>query len=225
MTLRTIESQFSEALLKLGHGPNSHDLSLNGPISPLTHPKVIWAELQYQNNPQQDAPKLSIPDWNYECFKDLASAQNKYPHISLQLVGKPWMIDRFLSEKNTEALIDFKELGAVVVTKGSLVLEAKNELCDHVLPPMLNYALSPELWGTNGKWPRFHARIKKILEAKNLLVGQEYSGYYPLNLVAKKIENFGFYGSEVDKAYLLVLPWSFSLTALEKLEEVIEREF
>ncbi len=225
MTLRTIESQFSEALLKLGHGPNSQDLSLNGPISPLTHPKVLWAQLQFQNNPQQEAPRFSIPDWNYECFKDLAAAKNKYPQISLHLVGKPWMIDRFLSEKKTEAIIDFNELGAVVISKDPLELEAKNELCDHVLPQMLNYALSPELWGTNGKWPRFHTRLKKILLEKNLLQGQEYCGYYPLNIVAKKIENSGFLGSEVDNTYLLVLPWSFSLSALEKLEEVIEREF
>lgn len=225
MTLRTIESQFTEALLKLGHGPQIHDLSLNGPISPLTHPKVLWAELQFQNNPQQEAQRLNIPEWNYECFMDLAAAKNKYSNISLQFVGKPWMLGRFLTEKNSEAIIDFKELGVVVISKNLLDLKAKNELCDHVLPQMLNYALSPELWGINGKWPRFHARINKILEKKNLLEGHAYTGYYPLKLEAKKIENSGFFGSEVDNTYLLVLPWSFSLSALEKLEDVIEREF
>jgi hypothetical protein len=225
MTLRTIESQFSDILLKQEIDAFPVNLTMNGPISHLTHPKVLWATLQFQNNPQQEPPGLSIIGWNYDCFKNPSEAIKKYPHISFHFTGRPWNIHQFLVSGQSEAIIDFEELGTVVISREILLPENKNEVYQHILPHWLNYALSPELWGANGKWPRFHERISKLLKSKNLLGGQDYPGYYPLKMSAIKIESLGFIGSELDNTYVLVLPWSFSLTTLKKLEEVLEREF
>ncbi len=225
MTLRTIEGQFSEILLKEESEAFPVNLTMDGPISHLIHPKVLWATLEFQNNPQQEAPSLTITGWNYDCFKNQAEATEKYPHIALQFTGRPWNIYQFLVGGQSEAIIDFQDLGAVVISRDTLNPENKNELFAHVLPHWLNYALSPELWDGNGKWPRFHERLSKLLKSKNLLEGQEYPGYYPLKTSAKRIESFGFIGSQLDKSYVLVLPWSFSLTTLKKLEEVLDLEF
>jgi hypothetical protein len=225
MTLRTIESQFSETLLKQESEAFPVNLTMDGPISHLIHPKVLWATLQFQNNPQQETPSLSITGWYYDCFKNSSAAREKYPHIALQFTGRPWNIYQFQVEGHSEAIIDFQDLGAVVISRESLNSENKNELFAHVLPHWLNYALSPELWDINGKWPRFHERILKLLKTKDLIEEHEYPGYYPLKASAKKLESFGFIGSQLDKTYVLVLPWSFSLTTLKKLEEVLDREF
>jgi hypothetical protein len=225
MTLRTIEGQFSDTLLKQDSGDFPVNLTMDGPISHLIHPKVLWATLQFQNNPQQETPSLSITGWNYDCFKNPAEATEKYPHISVHFTGRPWKIYQFLVGGQREAIIDFQDLGAVVISRDTLNPENKNELFAHVLPHWLNYALSPELWDIKGKWPRFHERLLELLKTKNLLEGQEYPGYYPLKTSAKRLESFGFIGSQLDKSYVLVLPWSFSLTTLKKLEEVLDLEF
>lgn len=225
MTPRTIESQFSEELLKQESLKFPVDLTEKAKISDFKHPKVLWAELQYKNNPQQEPVKILIPGWNYECFDCLLTAIKKYPQISHKFMGWPWQIYKLLSSGSDEAIIDFQELGSVVISKNPLRLENKNDLCNHTLPHWLSYALSPELWGTNGKWPRFHERISDLLRSKNLLKGQDYPGYYPLVESAHKLKELGFIGSQVDQAYLLVLPWTFPLTSLIKLEEVIQREF
>jgi hypothetical protein len=35
----------------------------------------------------------------------------------------------------------------------------------------------------------------------------------------------GFMGTSLEKSYVLVLPWTFSLSDFEKLEKVIQQEF
>lgn len=226
MTLKPIETEFSERLLKQNKIDESRfDLTIEAPAITILPPKVIWAQLQFEHSPEQEVAKVEIPGWHYECFKDSRSAESKYPNIQNKFIGTPTSMFQFLKDARTEAMIDFSPLGTVVLSKSPLQTEFKNELQERTLPLWLHYALSPELWGEQGKWTRFHSRLHTLLKGKGLLSGEDYPGHYPLQKTAKKLESFGFYGSDLEKAYVLVLPWSFPLTALEKLEKCIQQEF
>lgn len=225
MTLRTIESELGELLQKQLKEDFPLDMTLEGPLMAQMHPKVLRAKLQFLHNPEQEPIHVQIPGWNYEVFKDCSAAEKKYPHISLRFVGKPWALSKFLNSQNEEALVDFGELGTVALSKLALSTEAGREMHHYTLPQWLDYALSPELWGTQGKWTRFHSRLHDVLKKKNLLSDVDSLGYYPLKPQAQILETHGFVGTNLDKSYLFVLPWTFSLHALNKLEEVILQEF
>lgn len=224
MTLRTIESEFTELLLKEQKEELSFDLTLEGPILSRLHPKIIWARLQFQHNPEQEPIVPVIPGWNYDCFINLEHAQRSYPQIKMNFVGKPWSIFKFLQGNVEEAIVEFDELGAVVLSKKELTPSVEKKLHWHVLPQWLNYALSPELWGSQGKWTRFHSRLHQLLNERDLLIGEDLPGYYSIKLDSTVLEKQGFISTNLEKTSLLVLPWSFSLSALEKLEKIIQQE-
>ncbi len=225
MTLRTIESEFSEELLKQVKDEFPLDLTLDGPIMSKMHPKLIWARLQFEHNPQQDIPEAPIPQWNADYFPNLKAAEAAYPKIGLVFEGRPWSFFKFLHGQYHEAIIDFPPLGTIVLSKKELPSANTHKLQKILLPLWMNYALSPELWGPQGKWTRFHARLHQIFKEHNLLNGEDSLGYYPLNEKASLLESLGFKGTNLEKSYVLVLPWTFSLAALEKLEEIIRQEF
>lgn len=225
MTLKAIESEFAELLERQVKENLPLDLSLEAPLMNKLHPKLIWAKLAYQHNPQQGPPDLKIPGYDYECFPDLKSAVARYPDMALKFTGRPWAMHRFLTGVDKEALIDFEELGAVFLSRQELNSIRGSSLHDHLLPLWLSYALSPELWGPVGKWTRFHDRMTQLFSEYNLLNGRPSLGYYSLNSKAEKLEASGFPGTRLEKEYLLVLPWTFSLHDLDKLEAVIRQEF
>lgn len=226
MTLKPIETEFSERLLKQNKIDESQfDLSLKAPLITILPPKIIWAQLQFERNPEQEVAKVEIPGWHYQCFSDFQTAEKNFSAIQNKFQGTPANMFQFLKSQASEALIDFAPLGAALISKSPLTIEVKNELHERTLPLWLHYALSPELWGEQGKWTRFHSRLHNLLKGKGLLSEEDFPGHYPLQKSAKKLESFGFHGSDLEKAYLLVLPWSFSLTALEKLEKCIQQEF
>lgn len=226
MTLKPIETEFSERLLAQNKLDESRfDLGQSAPIVNLVPPKIIWAQLQFEHDPSREVARVEIPGWHYDCFKNLSSAELKYPDIHTKLRGTPGNVYSFLQNGTTQGIIDFSPLGVAVISKEPLEIEATKELHQHTLPLWLHYALSPELWGPQGKWTRFHSRLHALLQGKGLLSGTDHPGYYPLNRSAKKLESFGFFGTDLEKSYVLVLPWSFPLTALEKLEKHIQQEF
>ena len=225
MTPRTIEIEFAEQLARQQEDQYPMDLTLEGPIMNQLHPRLIWAKLQFIHNPNLVSDKVSLDGWNYACFNSLDEAVLNFPEISLKFVGRPWSFKRFLDENHSKAIIDFPPLGTVVLSRDTLESNVDNKFSEHLLPIWLNYALSPELWGPQGKWTRFHDRIHKFLSEKNLLKGQDYCGYYPLEERVKRLEGCGFIGTQLEKSYVLVLPWTFSLSALNKLEEIIRQEF
>ena len=226
MTLKPIETEFSERLLRQNKMDESRlDLSEKAPLVTIVPPKVIWAQLQFEHDPSREVSRLEIPGWFYDCFKDLKSAELKYPQIHTKLTGTPTNVYKFLQSEAAQGIIDFSPLGVAVVSKEALNIETTQELHQHTMPYWLHYALSPELWGPQGKWTRFHSRLHTLLQGKGLLAGTDFPGFYPLPKQAKKLESFGFFGSDLENSYLLVLPWSFPLTALEKLETTIQQEF
>lgn len=225
MTPRTIESEFSDNLNSQVKEETEFDLTLEGPLLSRQHPKVLWARLQFENNPGQEIPHTPVSGWNFDCFRNLSEASQKFPHIDLKFRGQPWAVNKFLSSGKSEAIIDFDQLGAIVISKNELPEVSRNTLPHHELTAWLSYALSPELWGHVGKWTRFHTRLHDLFSKHDLLAGEDSVGYYPLKLKAEKLMNMGFKGTNLDKTYLLVLPWTFSLSALEKLEERVLQEF
>lgn len=225
MTLRTIESEFSEELLAQSKAHSPLDLTIEGPVMDQLHPKVIWAKLLLKYQPDSEPAKIEIPGWNYACFADSADAEKSFPQIQMKFVGKPWSIHQFLETNQEAAIIEFPPLGTVVLSKSELAHQKGKEIHDHLLPHWLSYALSPELWGAQGKWPRLHARLQKLLEDHKLLKTQSKIGYYQLVDKASLLQDKGFVGTSLEKSYVLVLPWTFSLSDMEKLEEIIQQEF
>ncbi len=225
MTLRTIESEFSQALLEQMKERSPIDLTMDGPIITRLHPKIIWNKLLYERHPEHELPAQEIPGWHARYYANTETAQKAHPEVSLNFDGRPWNVFKFLEGSYEEAIIDFPPLGSVVLSKKELPAQVGNDLCRHLLPPFVTYALSPELWGPVGKWTRFHSRLHQILKDHKLLDGEDSVGYYPLISKAQSLEAAGFLGTKLEKSFVLVLPWDFSLSELEKLEETIRQEF
>lgn len=224
MTPRTIENEFSELLQKDLGNDYPLDLSLEAPLFIKTHPKVLLTKLQYSHGQEQEASNQAH-GWYFDSFSNISDARIKYPEIKLQFVGYPWAMNKFFESHEETAIIDFKELGAVVLSKNELATGPRHELHHHVLHAWLSYALSPELWGTVGKWTRFHLRLHSLFSGHDLLSGSDSIGYYPLKGEASRLSDFGFQGTNLEKSYVLVLPWTFPLSALNKLEEIVKQEF
>jgi hypothetical protein len=225
MTLRTIESEFSEQLLAQSKGRSTVDLTIEGPVMEELHPKLIWAKLLMKYQPDAGPAKIVIPDWNYACFSDLIAAEKSFPQIGMKFIGKPWSVHQFLETNQQEAIIEFPPLGAVVLSKKTLPEQHGSEIHDHLLPHWISYALSPELWAAQGKWTRLHARLQKLFEDHKLLETQSKIGYYQLVDKAYILKDKGFVGTSLEKSYVLVVPWTFSLSDMQKLEEIIQQEF
>lgn len=225
MTLKAIESRFAEILQEQMQPDSEVDLTLDGPLLKKYPPKLIWTKLQYGEKLQQMPEALQIPGFYFEAFSDILSASEKYPEIELKFRGQPWSLGQFMAGPEMKAIIDFEDMGSVLLSKSPLVTTSGAQLHDFILPLWLNYALSPELWGPQGKWTRFHEKLMNIFNQHNLLDGKASLGYYPLQSKAEKLLNFGVKGTRLDKSFLLVMSWSFSLTDLNKLEEIIRQEF
>lgn len=226
MTLKPIENEFSERLQSaLKEEKFPLDLTLHAPPIDLVHPKVLWATLLAERDPELEYKSIIIPGWNYACFASVDECSKYYPEIETILLGKPFELYQFMNSPQATAIFDFSPLGAVVLSKDSLTHASTPGLHAHTLPEWLSYALSPELWGEQGKWTRFHSRLHHLFSETNLLKGDDFPGYYPLKEEAQKLVEHGLIGTKFENSYLLVLPWSFPLSALQKLEEVVRQEF
>lgn len=226
MTLRTIQTDFTEQLLHDSKEELLFDLRMDGPLFSKDHPKVIWARLQQKYTPETfTSTSLQIPGWSYDCFLNVQEAQAKYPGITVKINGKPSDIFKFIKAGYEDAIVDFQPVGAIVLSRKMLHIEFKNMVHWHELPIWFNYALSPELWGPQGKWIRFHERLRKLFIEHNLLKTSDTPGLYVLEESAKIIERHGFQGTILDGCYTLSLPWTFPLSGLNKLEKVIQQEF
>lgn len=225
MTPTTIENKFVEILKGQLVEQFSLELHLDAPITIQVPPKIIWSQLLFENRIDQIPGKTDFFDWSFCFFKNMASAQAKFPHTVECFDGRPWGIHQFMNSTKKEGFIHFKEYGTAYFSREKNLFDQGHQLHDFVLPLWLSYALSPELWGPQGKWTRFHQRIHQLFVDHDLLEDSDFPGYYPLKDKAKKLEHLGFKGSILQKTYLLVLPWSFSLSSLNKLESAIRQEF
>src|SRR5690606_8460696 len=114
MTPRTIESQFSQELLLESKNRLSQDLTLEGAILEKRHPKVLWAQLQLQENPEIELENPPLKAWFYDSFKTLEEAQKNYPEILESSLGHPFQIFNLMSNPCT-AIIEFPPMGVAVI--------------------------------------------------------------------------------------------------------------
>ncbi len=161
----------------------------------------------------------SMPEnrFGFCSFPSQAKLQEKFPDVLIKK-GHPKEIYQFLKGSSDVAL-NFDQLGFVYLTR-----DVSLQNCDERMRSWLGYALSPELWGPEGKWSRFHERLLNIFEKHKLLEGSPHPGYYPLKIDGRSWESFPFQGDLTKSSYDLILPWAFSLSELKKLESLLNEE-
>lgn len=225
MTLTPIEIEFSSILSSELLEEYPVNLQSDGPLMNPIHPRLIWAQLLFKHQLEQ-AEVPSLPGWSYRSFSHFFEASDYYPDISLKFVGRPWSLHAFMEGSSTMAIIDFNEWGTVALSKSEkFEPDTGKQLHHYAIPIWLSYALSPELWGPQGKWVRFDREMMKTLNERGLLKPGSTVGRYFLDLRAQSLSNLGFPGTISDDSYILELPWSFSLSSLKKLTQTIEQEF
>ncbi len=220
-----LERVYSDLLtLQLKSQPSTHNLRSDGALFDVFHPKVLRAILSFMEAPNLGSTLKTSHGWHLTCFahrEEALALKHEAPLVS----GYPWQVGQVLNSQYESVFIDFPPLGTVLLSKGPSDLGTTEGLHQHVIPVWVDYALSPELWGEQGKWPRFHRRLRDLFQKSQLLQGKDCPGHYPLDIKAQKLSLFGYEGTSTENGYSLTLPWSFSLSALEGLEAIIQQEF
>jgi hypothetical protein len=226
MTPGSIENEFSNLLQGFTTVESHFDLTIDGPLFCRDHPKVVWAKLQHQQDPHQEIPEITLGGRYFKAYPSPEEARKAYPSIQTHFYGQPWAVHRFLLSGNEDAIIDFGPLGTAVLGHHKLPDKSQHPYQNRLLSAWLPYALSPELWGPMGKWTRFHARLRDLFLRHDLFLDlvTDAPAYYALKSKAEILREHGFVGSSLDKSYLIVLPWTFSLSGLEKLERIVQQE-
>ncbi len=161
-------------------------------------------------------PPFLLKDFVSSSLQEAQYSFEPVPQTPSVRKGRPVEIHRFLTGMN-DIELDFEQLGCVRISRK---IHEQNQN-DEKMARWLNYALSPELWGTEGKWPRFHERLMSLFEKYNLLDGPALPGYYPLKSDARSWEEMPFQGDLSGSTFSLLLPWAFSLSDLKKLESLL----
>jgi hypothetical protein len=203
----------------------SYNLSDESGLFSILHPSILKISYLYENHPSA-LNFLPHSHGRYLIsFRTRLDAQNKFPGLRVY-GGFPKDIFTLLKDDPEECLIDFDTLGTVHFSKTQQSSsETKGlQLHDYVLPCWLDYALSPELWGPNGKWTRFHERLHTLFTNNGLFIKQDSPGYYPLHKNCDWLIQEGFLGKKTNESFELILGWDFPLSGLIKLEKIFEQE-
>jgi hypothetical protein len=205
---------------------SQYDLRTDAPIFEFLHPKLIEAQLQYSDSSQQEYFGQEIHGWFVYPFPSKQAAKSSLSETCLTIRCLPFEVFQMLKiDTKGPILMEADSLGAVILSKIELSLNLSSGIHQKLLPLWIEYILSPELWAQHGKWPRFHQTLHTLFYKHQLLDKQDAPGFYSLKPGAQKLENFGFFGSLQNENYTLTLPWTFPLTALQKLEQVMHQEF
>lgn len=195
----------SELIIKEFQKKNDpFDLSSDAPILSYLHPKMISNRLKHE---------VTSP-----AFSSVEEAKKFLPNLKV-IKGLPYAV---FQAKNENCLIDFSPYGAIAISTDIAGTPGEHQ---GLLPPLLEYALSAELWGPQGKWTRFHERLDKVLKEKKLLNEPSLPGRYPLKRsAAEKLVSNGIRGTNIGESYVLTMSWTFPLSALEHLIKIIQEE-
>lgn len=166
----------------------------------------------------EDSPEQECCQWN-GYHLSFFPAEDNSPK-SGAIAGTPSAIFEFISSTPEDAFFDFPPLGQVLFSKNPP--ESQNLPRSGKLEAWINYALSPELWGPQGKWMRFHQRLHTLFAHNLLLNGKDFPGFYPVKADACDWEALSIKGDLKGNTLELTIPWAFPLSALEKLEHKIK---
>lgn len=229
MTLKPIENEPSEKtvtdllLLESKKVRDDYVLTKEGPLFSMLPPNVLMALLGFMKDPDLSPPKFKHSEFFIDLFDSASEAEASYPGFQSSK-AHPFIIGNFISGEIQQGIFDF-ELGSVMISKSPLTEKDKSPGAYlHILPPMLNYALSPELWGQDGKWTRFHEKLIHVFQKHDLLLDSPGPGMYVVKNSARDWKKILLKGNLSGEALTLTLPWTFSLKALEKLEIFIGQE-
>ncbi len=200
------------------------DLRADAPLFNIQHPLALKARLQFENEADATPPKLSIPGWNLYCFRH-ADDLRKLNLTTDIITARPHLVFKALQNNPSLLAFDFFDLGAFLLSKNELHLKEEMGIHLYTLPYWAYYAVSPEIWGTQGKWIRFHERLQLLFAKFNLSSSASCPGQYHLKPEAQKLEVFGFFGTLEKEHYTLTFPWTFPLTGLIQLEKIVAQEF
>lgn len=224
MTPRTIESLLMDELLKDSQGfVENFVLTDERSVVDLLPPLVLRAKLAFQEDSSTPLSKNLHPEFYFNFFSTKNEFKSIHPHLPLY-PGHPHRVAEFLFTEMEEVALDFGFGVAHISRKELSNADLPVYLHHHLLRTWLNYALSPELWGPEGKWPRFHQRLMTLCEKENILNGESKIGLYPLKKKAREWKNIQLEGNLEGETLILTLPWTFSLKALETLENFIGEE-
>ncbi len=198
---------------------NKYDLRSDAPLFDTQHPLALKAQLMFEENPATALPEISILDLHYACFPNAESVLKQLAKIKI-IPARPHHVHSWKLNPTNEIAFDFLEHGVIVLSKSPLQINPILGVHQHTLPYLAHYALSPEVWGPQGKWIRFHERLQQVFAKLDLLEGSALPGLYPLKARAQKLETFGFHGSIQNEQFILTMPWTFPLTGLNQLEKL-----
>jgi hypothetical protein len=206
-------------------GEISYNLNGNGELFSFVPPSILKITYVFEHLRSSLIYCPQSHGWNLNSFKTRFDAQAQFPDLKIY-DGYPKDIFDFLGHPPDECLMDFKTLGTVHLSKNLSLLNHSMtlQLHDYVLPCWLDYALSPELWGPNGKWMRFHERLHTLFANNGLLIKQDVPGHYPLKKSCDWLTREGFVGKKTDETFELILGWDFPLSGLVKLEKLVGQE-
>lgn len=222
MNLNQVYSEL--ILLQSKENKNPFDLRSDAPLLNFLHPKMVMALLEFMLSPETESQMVEIPGWSFLSYSSPQDAHRSFPELKAKR-ATPESLSSFLSSNTAIDLFDFMPFGAFILSRNPLNELSSKGLHQTLIPPFLGYALSDELWGNQGKWTRFHERLHTLFVKYKLLKKADKPGRYPLLAEAQKLEKHGILGSLEDECYVLTLPWTFPLSALEKLEAIISQEF
>jgi len=199
------------------------NLTGQGPVLNPLLPSMIKNLCHFMLQPDFSIDEIHGP-YSFSYFENLASAKLNAPKLDVRTM-LPHEVFQFINTPQKEIIFDSGELGATIVSKGTLPSKKIQGPTALMLSPFFHYAFSNDLWDNQGKWPRFHDRLTVLLNNKSILVNSLGPGHYELTLAAKKLENFGIRGIIQNDTYTLILNWNYPLNALKELERLISLEF
>lgn len=200
-----------------------NNLSNEAPILRPLLPSMIKNLCHFMVDPHFSIDQAKGP-YFFKHFDSLTSAQNFAPDLEVKTM-LPYEVFNFINSQENKIIFDSKELGATIASNSAFPLEKLVGPVSLTLEPFFCYAFSNDLWNTQGKWPRFHARLITLLNNKSLFVNSLGPGHYELSQEGQKLENFGIKGLIKGNSYQLILPWSYPLKALNELEKIVSQEF
>ncbi len=223
MTPRTMEEVLFETIQSQKAAlPEIYDLSAHSNLFDLDHPQVLRAKLGFKEGlPPQ---KFQHSHWKAAFYSSEIEASKNHQGIKTFLKGNPANIFDLMNGKYQDLILDFSPLGWAALSLNDLEQGATQGEHLHLLPPWVTYAMSPELWSASGKWTRFHERLHTLFEKFDLLQGDDRPGFYPLKPSTQILESHGFKGSLLEGSFQLMPNWTFPLSALKILEEVVSKE-
>jgi hypothetical protein len=212
-------SMFSELIINQAHTQiEKFNFQASGPLLHFLHPKQVRDMLTYIAS-HPEGPSTPSP---WALYDSPEQAQLDFPHYEI-LRATPANIFFHVTSLKHSCIYDFESMGCVVF---EVKETTPSDLTRVLLSPFLDYALSNDLWGPEGKWTRFHERLHTHFTKYHLLKGSSRPGFYELNpAFESKLLDLKIKGT-LSQGYLtMTLPWTLGLKELEALENLLQQEF